>query len=211
MHARDTMTTTRAGLARRGLRLEYATLAWNVVGVGVVAVAAWRARSVALAGFGLDSLIEIFASVVVVWQLTAHGAPAAVAMRMQARERPALRLIGGAFLALAVYVTAQVAYSVLTHRHPASSPGGIAWLAATAAAMVALAVGKRRTGAALENPVLISEARVTMVDAYLAWSVLVGLTLNAALGWWWADPLSASLIVYYGIREWRHAWAEAAA
>ena len=175
------------------------------------ASAAWRARSVALAGFGLDSLIEIFASVVVVWQLTAHGAPAAVALRMQARERPALRLIGSAFLALAVYVTVQVAYSMITHRHPASSPRGIAWLAATAVVMVALAVGKRRTGAALANPVLISEARVTMVDAYLAVSVLVGLTLNAVLGWWWADPLSASFIVYYGIREWRHAWAEAAA
>ncbi len=198
-------------LARRGLRLEYATLVWNVVGVGVVALAAWRARSVALAGFGLDSLIEIFAAVVVIWQLTAHGAPAVVALRLKARERPALRLIGGAFLALALYVTVQVAYSVITHRHPASSPGGMAWLAATAMVMVALSFCKHRTGAALENPVLISEARVTMVDAYLAVSVLVGLTLNAVLGWWWADPLSASLIVYYGLREWRHAWAEAAA
>lgn len=85
------------------------------------------------------------------------------------------------------------------------------WLAATFVVMVALALGKRRTGEALGNAVLTSEARVTMVDAYLAASVLVGLVLNAAFGWWWADPVSASLIVYYGLREWRHAWAEAAA
>lgn len=202
-------TSNPVALVRRGLRLEYATLGWNVVGVAVVAFAAWRSRSVALAGFGLDSLIEIFASIVVVWQLTAYGAAATVATRLKARERRALRLIGGAFLALAVYVAAQVLYTLLTHRHPDPSPGGMAWLAATFVAMVALAVSKRRTGAALGNPVLASEAQVTMVDVYLAASVLVGLTLNAFLGWWWADPLSASLIVYYGIREWRHTWADA--
>lgn len=203
------MTTDSPALVRRGLWLEYATLGWNVVGVAVIALAAWRARSVALAGFGLDSLIEIFASVVVVWQLTGYGAPDARDTRLRERERRALRLIGGAFLALAVYVAAQVLYTLATRGHPAPSPGGMGWVAATVVTMVALAVGKRRTGEAFGNPVLTSEARVTMVDAYLAASVFVGLALNAGFGWWWADPLSASLIVYYGVREWRHAWAEA--
>ena len=201
----------RSRLTRRGLYLEYATLGWNVVGVAVVAVAAWRARSVALAGFGLDSLIEIFASVVVLWQLTGYGAPVPVAERLAARERLAVRLIGAAFLALAIYVAAQVLYTLATRQHAAPSPGGIGWLAATVAAMLALAAGKRHTGEALGNQVLTSEARVTLVDAYLAASILGGLVLNAALGWWWADPLSASLIVYYGVREWRHAWVEATA
>jgi divalent metal cation (Fe/Co/Zn/Cd) transporter len=99
-------------------------------------------------------------------------------------------------------------YTLVTRRQPVPSPSGMTWLAATVVAMVALATGKRRTGAALRNPVLIGEARVTMVDEYLAASVLVGLTLNALFGWWWADPLSASRIVYYGLREWHHIRAE---
>lgn len=181
-----------AALLRRGLRLEYATLGWNVVGVAVVAAAAVAARSVALAGFGLDSLIEIGASLVVVWQLTGAG---------RGRERRALRLIGGAFLALALYVLAQAAYVLAAGARPRHSPGGIAWLAATLVAMLLLAWGKRATGKALGNPVLLTEGRVTLVDAYLAGAVLLGLVLNALAGWWWADPLAGLVIVYYGVAE----------
>ncbi len=174
-------------LLRRGLRLEYLTLGWNVVGTVVVIAAAVVAHSVALAGFGLDSLIEIFASVVVVWQLTGTG---------QHRERRALRLIGGAFFALAVYILAQTAITLLTRSHPAPSAGGIAWLAATLAAMLLLSWGKRITGQQLGNPVLTTEARVTLIDALLAAAVLIGLVLNASLSWWWADPLAGLVIVY---------------
>jgi len=152
---------------------------------------------VALAGFGLDSLIKIFASVVVVWQLSGTAS--------QTRERRALKLIGAAFIALAVYVLAQSTYTLLSLAHPGPSPGGIAWLALTLVAMLALAWGKARTGAALGNPVLQTEARVTLVDAYLAGAVLVGLLLNAVLGWWWADPVAGLVIVYYGAREGWHA------
>ena len=122
-----------ARLLRRGLLLEYATLAWNVVGCVVALASAWMASSVALAGFGLDSVIEIFASVVVVWQLTGVD---------KARERTALRLIGTAFLALAVYVLVQSAYTIITGIRPNPSPGGMVWLALTFAAMLALAYGK---------------------------------------------------------------------
>ena len=184
-------------LLRRGLRLEYLTLGWNVVGTVVVIAAAVVAHSVALAGFGLDSLIEIFASVVVVWQLTGTG---------QHRERRALRLIGGAFFALAVYILVQTAITLLTRSHPAPSVGGIAWLAATLAAMLLLAWGKRITGQQLGNPVLTTEARVTLIDALLAAAVLIGLVLNATLSWWWADPLAGLVIVYYGIKEGWIAW-----
>jgi divalent metal cation (Fe/Co/Zn/Cd) transporter len=179
-------------LLRRGLWLEYATLGWNVVGVGVLAVAALAAQSVALAGFGLDSLIEILASTVVVWQLTDMGGQ---------RERTAMRIIGAAFVALAIYIAAQAAYLLATGGRPASSPLGIAWTAITCAAMLALAFGKARTGAALGNPVLITEGRVTLIDAYLAGAVLLGLVLNATLGWWWADPLAGFVIVFYGVKE----------
>ncbi|HEY4411099.1 MAG TPA: cation transporter, partial [Acidimicrobiia bacterium] len=174
------MGGTRTKLLNRGLRLEYMTLGWNVVGVVVVVIAALSARSVALAGFGLDSLIEIFASVVVVWELTG--------MASHDRQQRALRLIGAAFFVLAVYIAGQAAYVLITRGHPRSSPLGIGWTAMTCAAMVALAAGKVATGRALDNPVLRSEGRVTLVDAYLAGAVLVGLILNAAAGWWWADP-----------------------
>jgi len=198
--------TTRADLERKdllrhGLWLEYATLGWNVVGSGVVLFAAGLAGSVALAGFGLDSLIEIFASVVVVWQLTGSATPH--------RERRAMKLIGAAFCALAIYVLAQSSYTMLAQVHPATSPGGIAWLALTCVAMLALAWSKARTGRALHNPVLETEARVTLVDAYLAGAVLAGLVLNALLGWWWADPAAGLVIVYYGAREGWHALTDA--
>lgn len=189
----------RDALVRRGLWLEYATLGWNGVGVGLVVWAAILAHSVALAGFGLDSLIEIFASVVVVWQLT--GGP-------QPRERRALRLIGIAFIALVCYILGQLLYTFLSGTHPAPSIGGMAWIAATFVAMLLLALGKRLTGQRLQNEVLLTEGRVTLVDAYLVGTVLVGLLLNALWGWWWADPLAALVIVYYGVREASHALHE---
>lgn len=188
-----------ASLLRRGLILEYLTLGWNVVGVVIVGISAYIAHSVALAGFGLDSLIEIFASVVVVWQLTG--------INLQ-RERMALRLIGGAFIVLVIYIAAQLIYTLLTGTHAATSPGGIVWLAATLIAMLLLALGKRITGRQLKNEVLLTEGKVTLVDAYLAGAVLVGLILNVLFGWWWADPLAALVIIYYGLRESIHALHE---
>ena len=184
-------------LIRRGLLLEYLTLGWNVIGVIIVLVVAYMARSVALAGFGLDSLIEIFASIIVVWQLLGVN---------QHRERLALRLIGAAFFALALYILAQITVTLLTQTHPAPSIGGIVWLAATFIAMLLLAYGKRVTGKQLGNVVLMTEGHVTLIDAYLAGAVLIGLILNALFGWWWADPLASLVIVYYGIREGLHAW-----
>ena len=134
---------TAEGLRRRGLRLEYATLGWNVVGSALVLAAAVAAQSVALAGFGLDSLIEIVASLVVVWQLQeTHGV---------GRERLALRIIGIAFLLLAVYIACQSVYVLVSDVRPHHSPLGIVWLALTAAALFALAAGKRATGRALGN------------------------------------------------------------
>jgi divalent metal cation (Fe/Co/Zn/Cd) transporter len=185
-----------APLIRRGLLLEYITLGWNVVGVVIVVVAAFLARSVALAGFGLDSLIEIFASIVVVWQLLGVN---------QQRERLALRLIGMAFFALALYILAQIVVVLLTQTRPSPSIAGIVWLAATFIAMLLLAYGKRVTGKQLGNVVLMTESHVTLIDAYLAGSVLIGLILNALFGLWWADLLASLVIVYYGIREGVHA------
>jgi divalent metal cation (Fe/Co/Zn/Cd) transporter len=163
----------RATLLRRGFALEYTTLGWNVIGIVVLAVAAISARSVALAGFGLDSLIEIGGSTVVVWELSGTG---------EERQRRALRLIGVGFALLAVYLLVQSTFVLSTGFHPHHSPLGIVWTAVTAAVMFALAAGKARTGAALDNPVLKTEVRVTLIDGLLAAGVLMGLVLNSALG-----------------------------
>jgi divalent metal cation (Fe/Co/Zn/Cd) transporter len=179
-------------LLRRGRILEGITLGWNVLGIVILAIAAIRARSVALAGFGLDSLIEIGASVVVLWELAGTG---------EERRRRALRLIGGAFVLLALYLTIQSAIVLAAGYHPRHSLLGIVWTAITAAAMLVLSAGKSRTGTALGNPVLLAEGRVTLVDGILAAAVLAGLALNAAAGLWWADPLAALVIVVYALRE----------
>ena len=182
----------RARLLRRGFVLEYVTLGWNVAGIIVLAIAAVAARSVALAGFGLDSLIEIGASTVVIWELSGTG---------EDRQRRGLRLIGYAFAGLAVYLLVQSTVVLAAGYHPRPSVLGIVWTAMTAVVMFALAAGKARTGRALGNPVLRTEGRVTMIDGILAAAVLVGLVLNAAAGWWWADPAAGYVLVYYAARE----------
>jgi hypothetical protein len=130
-----------------------------VAGIVVLAIAATPARSVALAGFGLDSLIEIGEPAVVIWELSGTG------------RRRALRLIGHAFAALAAYLLAQSTVVLAAGYHPRHPALGIGWTAATAAVMFALAAGKARTGGALHNPVLATEGRVTLIDGILAAAV----------------------------------------
>lgn len=184
--------TERRRLLRTGLALESVTLGWNMVGVVVLAALAIRSGSIALAGFGLDSLIEIGASAVVLWELSGTG---------EARQRRALRLIGVAFLLLAVYLLVASLGALATGHRPDGSTGGIIWTAITAAVMFTLAALKARTGRGLGNPVLITEGRVTFIDGLLATAVLLGVALDTVLGWWWADPLAGLVIVYYAVRE----------
>ena len=181
-----------AVLVRRGVRLEVMTLAWNVIGVVVLAPEALVARSIALAGFGLDSLIEIGASTVVLWEL---------ADVESSRQQRAMRWIGLAFVALAIYLAAQSTVVLVVGFRPHHSAIGIVWTAVTAAIMFTLAAGKARTGAQLGNPVLTTEGRVTLIDGVLAVAVLIGLTLNAVAEWWWADPVAGYVILFYAVRE----------
>lgn len=186
------MNKTSVQLLTRGLRLEYFTLFWNVVGIFITATAAIQSRSIAVGSFGLDSLIEIGASMVVIWEITSTKDD----VRLKA-----LRLIGVSFYAIAGYILLQVAYLALAGTHPRPSLLGIGWTALTFITMLLLAKAKGMTGSQLHNPVLITEGKVTLVDAYLAASIMIGLLLNATLHWWWADLLSALVIVYYGIKE----------
>lgn len=183
---------TGAVLLRRGKGLEWFTLGWNVVGVVVIAFLAVTASSVALAGFGLDSLIEIGASTVVLWEVSGTG---------EARQRRALRLIGVAFILLAVYLLVQSVLALLIGHHASPGVGGIIWTASTAVVMFTLAASKGKTGRALGNRVLVTEGRVTFIDGLLAVAVLVGITLDLVLGWWWADPVAGLVIVYFAVRE----------
>ena len=179
------------------MRLECATLAWNAGEVGFLFYAAAMARSVALAGFALDSCIEIFASLVVVARLRG--------VADEARERRAERRIGYAFFGLAIYLTVQTIVTLIAHVRPDSSPLGIGFLSATVVVMFALAFAKLQTGRELAHPVLQTEARVTLIDGVLAASILVGLVLNATLGWWWADIAGGLVVMVYGVREGLHA------
>jgi divalent metal cation (Fe/Co/Zn/Cd) transporter len=129
---------------------------------------------------------------VVIWELSGTG---------EERQRRGLRLIGYAFAALAVYLLAQSTIVLATGYHPRHSVLGIIWTAVTAMAMFALAAGKARTGKALDNPVLRTEGRVTVIDGILAVAVFLGLVLNAVAGWWWADPAAGYVLVYYAARE----------
>jgi divalent metal cation (Fe/Co/Zn/Cd) transporter len=162
-----------------------------VAGVALLIPLAVVNSSAALIGFGIDSAIEIFASLVVVWELT--GVP-------KERERRALGLISAAFFGSAVYIGFESVRRLLTRAQPTPSASGIVWVALTVVVMLLLARGKDRVGKNIDNAVLRSEARVTLIDAYVAATVLIGLVLNAAFGWWWADPIAALGVVVYALQ-----------
>ncbi len=186
-------------LLRRGFTLEYITFGWNIVGCLVLAKAAYDARSVALLGFGIDSAIEIFASVIVVWQLKAVH---------KNNEKKALRCIGTAFLLLAVYLIAQSSVALLSGIHAKESILGIIWLVITSITMFLLAYGKKSIGKELQHAVLTTEAKVTLVDGILASVVLLSLLLNLFFGIWWIDAVAGFVIALYSIKEGLHAWME---
>lgn len=188
----------RIRLQRRALRLEYATIAWNLgealltMGLGIAA------GSLALIGFGTDSIIEVFASSVVVWHVRPRHA-----VDQPERTRLALRLVAAAFFVLAIVLAAVAVRDLVTGRRAGESPLGIAYLAVTAAVMFGLAVTKRRTAKALGSAPLHSEASMTFLDGILSTLTLTGLTLNALLGWWWADPAAALLVAIAATGEGR--------
>jgi divalent metal cation (Fe/Co/Zn/Cd) transporter len=182
-------------LERRGLYLEYATIAWNAVEMLIAIGLGIAARSLALVAFGLDTMIELFASGVVVWHLRHPGRDSD---RITAR---ALRLVAGAFFLLTIVVTVGAVWALVTGATPEESPLGIGYLALTAAVMLSLGAAKRATGRRLGSEPLEAEARMSIIDAALAVGVLIGLAANSLLGWWWADPAAALLVALVAARE----------
>jgi len=185
-------------LLRRGFWLEYASMAWMTVEAAVAIVSGIIASSIALIGFGLDSVIEFFSAAVVVWQL--HGAVS------EERETRALRLIGGTFFALAAYLAIESITDLVSQHRPGQSVAGIAVTAAALVVMPLLALAKRRTGQQLGNQALIADAAESAFCAFTSAAALIGIGLNAWLGWWWADPAAALVIAGLAVREGTEAW-----
>ena len=188
---------TREALVRRSVRLNVLTLAYNSL-EGVIALTAGAlAGSIALTGFGLDSLIEVMASLTAVWRLRAD----ARLERREHAERVSLRLIGVLFLALALYVGVDAALTLFRREAPSESIVGIAIATLSVVVMPMLARAKRRIARQLGSGALAAESRQTSLCAYLSAILLIGLILNATLGWWWADPLAGLAMVPIIARE----------
>ena len=170
-------------LRRAGLRLEWATLGWNVTEAVVAIWAGAVAGSVSLIGFGADSIIESLSGVALVWRLLGHEDDAG-------RDRIALRLVGISFLALAAYVGYEAATSLIRSEEPEASVTGIVLAALSLIVMPLLAHAKRRVARGMRSDALAADARQTDICANLSAILLVGLGLNAWLGWWWADPVA---------------------
>lgn len=196
------MPTSRPGLLRRtALRLQYGTIAWNMGEAVLTIILGVSAASLALLAFGTDSIIEIFASVVVLWHLRGEA--------HRHRTRRALRMVGGAFVLLAVSLGVAAVRDLWTGRVPDESWPGIVYLAVTALVMFGLAFAKRRVAARLGSEPFSAEAEMTFLDGLLSTATLIGLLLNAVLGWWWADPLAGLLIAVIAVREARESFEEA--
>jgi divalent metal cation (Fe/Co/Zn/Cd) transporter len=180
-------------------RLQWATVAWNSVEVGITIGLGIAAGSLALAGFGLDSLVEVFASLVVLRHLDADTS--------EADDRRAHRLVAAAFAVLSASLLAGAARALLVGDRPDESPWGIAYLAVTALVMFGLAAWKRRVGERLGSTPFLAEAAMTRLDGALSAGILTALVLNATLGWWWADPLAAGLIGAVAAHEAAENWS----
>ena len=195
--------STRAAAIERGVRLEYVTIGWNLLEGAVGLLAGAVAGSIALIGFGLDSLIEVSSGGILLWRLHSDSDE----RRREVIEQRALKLVGLSLLALAIYVAAESALSLVRHEAPERSLLGVALAVASLIAMPVLARAKRRVASELGSAALRADSWQTDICAYLAAILLSGLVLNATLRWWWADPaaglLMAPIIAYDGVKAWR--------
>jgi divalent metal cation (Fe/Co/Zn/Cd) transporter len=190
----------RQRLVRRARLLAWLGLGWHAVEAAVAIGAGIAAASPALVGFGADSLVEGLAGIVVLWRF------AAARVASDEAERRAQRLIGASFVLIAVYVAVEAVRGLAGGHEPDASWVGIALSAAALVTMPPLAVAKGRLGARLGSAATSGEGRQNMLCAYLSAALLVGLVANAALDWWWADPVAALLIAGVALREGREAW-----
>jgi divalent metal cation (Fe/Co/Zn/Cd) transporter len=190
-------TQGRSAVVARGRRLEYLTIAWNGFEAAVALISGLVAGSVALVGFGMDSVIETGSALILLWRLRSDGDAA----QRERSEQMARRLVGACFLLLAAYVTLESVYALWTRERAARSIAGILIAIAAVIVMPVLARAKRRVAVALGSRALHSDSRQADFCAYLSAILLAGLLLNALFGWWWADPVAALVMVPIIARE----------
>jgi divalent metal cation (Fe/Co/Zn/Cd) transporter len=199
VHARRDLTTAdRARLGRRAQLLAGASVTYNVIEAVIAITAGLVAGSVALVGFGLDSVVEVSSGLIILWQFR-HTMP-------ESRERRALRLMAFSFFALAGYVAFESVRALVTETAPDPSPVGIGLAVASLLIMPFLSWAQRRTGKALGSNAVVADSTQTLLCTYLSAVLLVGLVLNATLGWSWADPLAGLVIAAVAVKEGREAW-----
>ena len=187
----------------RGVRLEWLTIAWNLVEGGVAVPAALAASSVALLGVGIDSFAESASGLVLLGRLTTERGDREAAERV---ERRALRLVALLLFSLAAYVATDAGSVLLRARRPEATRVGMAVTAVSLAVMWWLARAKKQTARALGSRAMQADAFQTTACFWLSLIALVGIALNAALGWWWADPVAALGMTYFIAREGLEAW-----
>ncbi|WP_084104523.1 cation transporter [Demequina sp. NBRC 110056] len=193
------LTPERRALLTRRIRIIVSlTIAYNLVEAVVALAAGAAASSTALLGFGLDSVVEVTSAAIVAWQFTATDP--------RRRERLAMRLIAVSFFALAAIVLVEATRAVLTGAQPEASPVGIVLASLSVAIMPTVSYLERRAGRELGSPTAVADSRQTLICAYLSVALLLGLVLNAWLGWWWADPAAAAVIAGFAVREGLEAW-----
>ena len=187
-------------LVRRARMLAWFGMGWHVAEAAIAIAAGLAATSIALIGFGADSLIETMAGLIVVWRFAERQQDS------EAAERRAQRLIGASFAVIGVYVGVEAVRALAIGTHPDASWVGIGLAAITLVAMPLLARAKARVGDELHSSATVSEGRQNLLCAYLSAGLLVGLGANALLGWWWADPITALAIAGVALYEGREAW-----
>ena len=185
---------------RLGLRLVVATMAYNTVEAVVAVWSGIAAGSIALVGFGLDSIIELAAAGVLLWRLAVEARGAAQEV-VERSERRVLRFVGGTFIALALYVTVEAGRTLWVGEAPEESLVGIVLAGASLLIMPLIAWGKLRAAARIPSAALRAEAKETLACSWLSLALLLGLAANAAAGWWWADPVAALAMVPWLVRE----------
>lgn len=200
--------TSRARLLRRGLQLEYLTIGWNSLEAIVAIGAGILAGSIALVGFGLDSIIEVVSGAILFWRLRTElgGADSDASERA---ERRALLFVGLSFFALGAYILYESGKKLWLREQPEESVVGLGLAVLSLVVMPALAFGKHRTAKRLGSRALAADAKETAICSYLSLTLLLGLGLNAWLGWWWADPVAALAMLPLLIHEGKEAVEEA--
>ncbi len=201
-------SVARIGQIKQGVRLEVITICWLAVEVVLSFVAGILARSLLLTAFGIDSVIELISGTILLWRLTVEADGGEPSRITRAEER-ATWLVAVALALLCLYVLTTAIIGLITHAKPEGSPLGIAISAAAIPVMVWLAIGKRRVAGRIASDALAGDATSSLTCAYMAATVLVGLLLNALLGWWWAEDIAALAFLVWLIGETREAFEEA--